>query len=220
MTVIDNNIYYHLITFHKPHFQRNKNQHCRQPLPHLLAQHPHLLPCATASPQLYHWLIVLIFSHFNGGQYLCNSLRGVRKFSVLSGSPHSSKRQHHRAPHTSAQPPRIPPVLWGSTYTLLDGLQNFPFLSLFPNVLGLTGVSLVSWLLGQLLGCTPQACKAYTCPDSRPKKQPRVSDRAINGLMDERGLYVQSKVLEQLPTTCSRRQAARAGRLSCSQDRE
>ena len=35
-----------------------------------------------------------------------------------------------------------------------------------------------------LLGCTPQAYKACACPASRPKKEPEVSNRDINGLMD------------------------------------
>ena len=34
------------------------------------------------------------------------------------------------------------------------------------------------------LGCTPQAYKACACPDSRPKQEPRVSNRDINSLMD------------------------------------
>ena len=132
----------------------------------------------------------------------------VSEFSVLSWQP-SFIKGTTTGPHTLVDShPGIPPVTLGF-HTLLDGLQNFPFPVLIYQRLGLTGVSLVSWLLGQLLGCTPKACKAYTCPDSRPKKEPRVSNRAINGLMDESSLYVQSKVLEQLPTTCSRRQAAR-----------
>ena len=35
-----------------------------------------------------------------------------------------------------------------------------------------------------MLGWTPQACKACTCPALRPKKELRVSDRDISGLMD------------------------------------
>ena len=35
-----------------------------------------------------------------------------------------------------------------------------------------------------LSGCTPQAYKACTCPVSRLKKEPRVNNRDINGLMD------------------------------------
>ena len=34
------------------------------------------------------------------------------------------------------------------------------------------------------MDCTPQAYKACPCPASRPKKEPRVSNRDINGLMD------------------------------------
>lgn len=36
----------------------------------------------------------------------------------------------------------------------------------------------------QVLGCTPQAFKPSTCPASRLKKELRVSDRDINGVMD------------------------------------
>lgn len=36
----------------------------------------------------------------------------------------------------------------------------------------------------QLLGCTLQAYKVYTCPASRLKKE-FISDRDMNGLMDE-----------------------------------
>ena len=41
-----------------------------------------------------------------------------------------------------------------------------------------------------LLGCNPQAYKASACPASRPKKEPRVSNRDINGLMDKGILHV------------------------------
>ena len=57
--------------------------------------------------------------------------------------------------------------------------------SSFPDISALTGVPSVSWLLRQLLGCTPRAYKPCTCPASRLKKGPRVGDRAINDLMDE-----------------------------------
>ena len=35
-----------------------------------------------------------------------------------------------------------------------------------------------------LLGCTLQACNACTCPVSKPKKEPGVSNRDIGGFMD------------------------------------
>ena len=38
------------------------------------------------------------------------------------------------------------------------------------------------------MGCPPQAYKPCACPASRLKKEPRVSNRDINGLMDE-GTY-------------------------------
>ena len=40
-----------------------------------------------------------------------------------------------------------------------------------------------------LLGCAPQAYKAYTCPALRLKKQPSVSNRHVSGLEDK-GAYV------------------------------
>ena len=36
----------------------------------------------------------------------------------------------------------------------------------------------------ELLGCTPQAYKACACPASKLKKESRVSNRDISGLMD------------------------------------
>ena len=33
-------------------------------------------------------------------------------------------------------------------------------------------------------GCTPQTCKPCTCPASRPREEPGIGDRDINGLMD------------------------------------
>lgn len=36
-----------------------------------------------------------------------------------------------------------------------------------------------SWLPRQLLSCTLQACKPYSCPISRPKKEPRGGGRDI-----------------------------------------
>lgn len=41
-----------------------------------------------------------------------------------------------------------------------------------------------------VLGCTPRACKACTCPASRLKKEPGVSDRGIRGLMDRGSLVI------------------------------
>ena len=38
------------------------------------------------------------------------------------------------------------------------------------------------------MGCLPQAYKSCACPASRLKKEPRVSNRDISGLMDE-GTY-------------------------------
>ena len=47
-------------------------------------------------------------------------------------------------------------------------------------------------------GCcwaAPQSCKLCTCPTSKSKKKPRVSDRDINGLMHWGVFLVQSKVV-------------------------
>ena len=41
-----------------------------------------------------------------------------------------------------------------------------------------------------MLGCTPQAYKACTYPALRLKKEPRVSNRDINGLVDGAGAYM------------------------------
>ena len=35
-----------------------------------------------------------------------------------------------------------------------------------------------------VLSYSPQTCKCCNCPATRPKKEPRVSDRDISGLMD------------------------------------
>ena len=42
-----------------------------------------------------------------------------------------------------------------------------------------------------MLGCTPQACKPYSYPASRPKKEPGDSDRDVNGLLGK-GPYTSS----------------------------
>ena len=61
-----------------------------------------------------------------------------------------------------------------------------------------------SLYLLQVLGCTLQACKPCTTwPALRPNKEPRVSDRDVNGLMDREILHVWSKVLEQPPTAAA-----------------
>ena len=44
--------------------------------------------------------------------------------------------------------------------------------------------------LSPVLGCTPQAYKAFACPASRPNKEPGVSNRDISGLMDGGTLHV------------------------------
>ena len=58
----------------------------------------------------------------------------------------------------------------------------------FSNTLALVGVSSVPWLAPPVTGLHPQACNACACPASRLKKQPEVSNRDTNGLMDG-GVY-------------------------------
>jgi hypothetical protein len=53
-------------------------------------------------------------------------------------------------------------------------------------------------LVNQVLGSTPQTCKACACPASRPKKEPGVSKGVINGLMDG-GAYMSEQGLAETP---------------------
>lgn len=79
----------------------------------------------------------------------------------------------HRSPHASGRPP------WHHPRSFL-----FPVLmSLFPGAWRSPGVSSVSRLAWQLLGCTPQARKPCSCPTSRLKKELRDSDPDINGFI-------------------------------------
>ena len=82
-------------------------------------------------------------------------------------------------------------VSWWSTATgphashLRVTHTAFHFLSLFPDITALMGVSLA---LGWLANCWaaptgPQACKPCSCPGSRLKIEPRDSARDISGLM-------------------------------------
>ena len=96
-----------------------------------------------------------------------------------------------QAPHTGGRPPwGVPRNFqdhpWNFWATRVSGrpLQHSIPCPVFPDISALTGASSVSWLLLQLMGCTPQAYKACTSPASRPKKEPGVSDRDINGLTD------------------------------------
>ena len=72
----------------------------------------------------------------------------------------------------------------GIQQVLLDLGTNGNFCSLY-----LASCPFSLYLL-QVLGCTLQACKPRTCPALRPKKEPRVSDRDVNGLMDREILHV------------------------------
>lgn len=148
MTVIDNNTYYHSITFHKPHFQRNENQRCSQPSPHLLAQHLQSNKKQQPAHSCGHCLTVsLLFSHFSGGQYLCNSLRDVRVLcTLLAALIHQG---HHPRAHTSGQPPQDSTCNWGSTCCCLVS-RTFHSPSLFPSV---SGSQAFPWSLGYLSNC-------------------------------------------------------------------
>lgn len=86
--------------------------------------------------------------------------------------------------HSSKGPGLLPAIF--RSHMLVDGPTNFHPLSLLPDILALTGATSVSWVLCQLLGCTmsPTSPKPYTWLTSRPKKEPRVSDRDIRGLKD------------------------------------
>ena len=66
----------------------------------------------------------------------------------------------------------------------LNHTLHFPSPSLVSLTLELRGVSLVSWLLHQVLGCTPKSHMTCICPASRTKKQVGGSDRDINSFMD------------------------------------
>ena len=57
---------------------------------------------------------------------------------------------------------------------------------LLPNIWVLTGAASVSWLARPLLGRAPPDCTPCTGSASRPKKEPRISHRAINSLTDGR----------------------------------
>ena len=50
-----------------------------------------------------------------------------------------------------------------------------------------------------MLGCTLQAYKACACPASRLKKEPRVSDRDINGLMDGGAYMLEARSWSNTP---------------------
>ena len=53
-------------------------------------------------------------------------------------------------------------------------------------------------LVNQVLGSTPQTCKACACPASRLKKEPGVSKGVISGLMDG-GAYMPEQGLAETP---------------------
>ena len=70
------------------------------------------------------------------------------------------------------------PTCWWTTPTTLHPLSCIsPHPATHRSFLSL-------WLLSQLLGCTLKAYKTCAFPDSRPKKEPRVENRDINGLME------------------------------------
>lgn len=67
-----------------------------------------------------------------------------------------------------------------------------------------TSEAIWAWIL--LSDCPPQSCKSCSCPAMRLKKDPRDSNRDINGSTDRGLLHVQINVLEQHPTMSGRQQ--------------
>ena len=73
------------------------------------------------------------------------------------------------------------------SHMLEDGPTNFhPLFFQLSDISAFIGAPSVCWVLCQLLGCTmsPTSPKPYTWLNSRPKKEPRVSDRDIHGSKD------------------------------------
>ena len=83
-------------------------------------------------------------------------------------------------------------VSWWSTATgphasdLRVTHTAFHFLSLFPDITALMGVSLASWLACQLLGCTHRPASLVVAQPLR--KEPGDSDRDISSLLDRGSL--------------------------------
>ena len=65
----------------------------------------------------------------------------------------------------------------------------------------------------RVLGCTPQAYKACACPSLRPKKEPGVSDRDINGLTDGGAYMSEARSWVDTPLCAVERLASHGGRL-------
>lgn len=63
-------------------------------------------------------------------------------------------------------------------------------------------------------GLTQVGLQALYLPSLRLKKEPRISDRDINGLTDG-GSYTSGRILEGHPTTCSRSQAGHSSNSHC-----
>lgn len=99
----------------------------------------------------------------------------------------------HRAPHASG-------------YHLGITLVTFHSTSYFPSISAFMGVSSASWLAFQLLACTLQACKPCSCPASRPKIEPRDSDKDFNSVLDRGSHVSKAKDPGVTPTEAAGRQ--------------
>ena len=112
------------------------------------------------------------FSLGNGSPCIYNRIRGAYEFSICPGGPQERSATagvlHNLQNYTQWL---LGPTLSGQL------LWTFHSSSLFPDISGLSGISLASWLLQQFWGCTQQAYRPCPCPPSRPKKEPRVSNR-------------------------------------------
>ena len=98
-------------------------------------------------------------------------------------------------------------VLVGGDFRITP--TTFPSPFLFPNILALIRVSSASQLVCHLLGCTPKACKPRSCPASRPKKEPRDSERDNPCFVGQGDLTcLKEKVQEQHPDEAGRKAIA------------
>lgn len=112
------------------------------------------------------------FSLCNGSHYLHNKIRVPMSSPSVLVAP-----KRGQPPQKSSITFRITPSDSWAPRVSGQPLWTFHSLSLFLDISGFWGVSLVSWLLQQFWGCTQQAYRPCTCPSSRPKKEPRVSNR-------------------------------------------
>lgn len=108
----------------------------------------------------------------NGSHYLHSRIRVPMSSPSVLVAP-----KRGQPPQESSITFRITPSDSWAARVSGQPLWTFHSLSLFLDISGFWGVSLVSWLLQQFWGCTQQAYRPCICPSSRPKKEPRVSNR-------------------------------------------